>query len=374
MHIKGYLTFPSRCIITALVDIYPEKAQKRKDEFGLSDAKIYDSCEKMLMDQKVDLVSICTPPYTHAQLACACLEAGIHVVSEKPMAASLKECDDMLYAAKKSGKKLSVIAQNRFRTPVMNLKKTLDAGLIGPVRHVQIDSHWWRGHCYYDLWWRGSWEKEGGGCTLNHAVHHIDMLNWMMGLPDQVTAVLANVGHDNAEVEDLSIAVCSYPGALAQITSSVVHHGEDQNIIFQGELGKIQIPWETIADKSLANGFPEIDIQKEHEIEQYYNSLPKLQYEMHTGQIDNVMGAIENGTDVMISGEDGRKTIEIITAIYMSGCMKQTVTLPLKVTDQFYTKEGILRHAIHFYEKKKAVENFEDIAISTGSDYKKREV
>ena len=91
-------------------------------------------------------------------------------------------------------------------------------------------------------------------------------------------------------------------------------------------------------------------------------------------QIDNVMGAIENGTDVMISGEDGRKTIEIITAIYMSGCMKQTVTLPLKVTDQFYTKEGILRHAIHFYEKKKAVENFEDIAISTGSDYKKREV
>ncbi len=374
MHIKGYLTFPSRCIITALVDIYPEKAQKRKDEFGLSDAKIYDSCEKMLMDQKVDLVSICTPPYTHAQLACACLEAGINVISEKPMASSLKECDDMLYAAKKSGKKLSVIAQNRFRTPVMNLKKTLDAGLIGPVRHVQIDSHWWRGHCYYDLWWRGSWEKEGGGCTLNHAVHHIDMLNWMMGLPDQVTAVLANVGHDNAEVEDLSIAVCSYPGALAQITSSVVHHGEDQNIIFQGELGKIQIPWETIADKSLANGFPEIDIQKEHEIEQYYNSLPKLQYEMHTGQIDNVMGAIENGTDVMISGEDGRKTIEIITAIYMSGCMKQTVTLPLKVTDQFYTKEGILRHAIHFYEKKKAVENFEDIAISTGSDYKKREV
>ena len=128
MHIRGYLTFPSRCIITALVDIYPEKAQKRKEEFGLTDAKVYDSCEKMLADQKVDLVSICTPPYTHAQLACACLEAGIHVVSEKPMAASLKECDDMLCAAKKSGKKLSVIAQNRFRTPVMNLKKTLMLG------------------------------------------------------------------------------------------------------------------------------------------------------------------------------------------------------------------------------------------------------
>ena len=91
--------------------------------------------------------------------------------------------------------------------------------------HISL---WWRGHCYYDLWWRGSWEKEGGGCTLNHAVHHIDMLGWLMGRPKKVTAVLSNASHDNAEVEDISIAVLQYEkGSLARVTSSVIDHGED---------------------------------------------------------------------------------------------------------------------------------------------------
>lgn len=96
------------------------------------------------------------------------------------------------------------------------------------MRSAQIDSFWWRGHCYYDLWWRGTWEKEGGGCTLNHAVHHIDMLLWMMGLPESVTSVLSNVAHDNAQVEDLSMSILRYPRSLAQLTASVVHHGEEQ--------------------------------------------------------------------------------------------------------------------------------------------------
>ncbi len=94
---------------------------------------------------------------------------------------------------------------------------------MGPIVHTQVDSYWWRGHSYYDLWWRGTWEKEGGGCTLNHAVHHIDLFQWMNGMPAEITAITSNTSHDNAEVEDLSIAIGKYEnGSLAQITSSVL--------------------------------------------------------------------------------------------------------------------------------------------------------
>ena len=233
-HVQAYLQFPERCRIAYLVDIVPEKARRMREKYGL-DAEVFDDHQALLPLRDIDLVDVCTPPYVHAQISINCLRSGKNVVCEKPMAASLEECDQMLRARDESGKRLSIIAQNRFRQPIRNLKALLDSGLAGPVRCAQVDSFWWRGHCYYDLWWRGTWEKEGGGCTLNHAVHHIDMLLWMMGLPQRVTSVLANTAHDNAEVEDLSVSILQYPGALAQLTASVVHHGEEQQLVFQCE-------------------------------------------------------------------------------------------------------------------------------------------
>lgn len=215
-HVRAYLKFPQRCKIVALVDIVPEKAQAMKEKYGL-DAQVYDDHQQILSRGDIDLADVCTPPFAHASIAINCLRSGKNVVCEKPMAASLAECDAMLRARDESGKKLSIIAQNRFRQPISNLKSLLDSGLAGRVLSARIQSDWWRGHCYYDLWWRGTWEKEGGGCTLNHAVHHIDMLCWMMGLPQRVTSVLANVAHDNAEVEDLSLSILQYPGALVQL-------------------------------------------------------------------------------------------------------------------------------------------------------------
>ncbi|MET1168283.1 Gfo/Idh/MocA family oxidoreductase, partial [Bacillus velezensis] len=163
-----------------------------------------------LLAQNIDLVSVCTPPYTHASIACDFMQAGAHVLVEKPMASSLEEADLMLRAAQESGKLLSVVAQNRFTTPMMKLKGVLDSKRMGPIVHVQVDSFWWRGHNYYDLWWRGTWEKEGGGCTLNHAVHHIDAMLWMMGPPVELQAMMANTAHDNAEVEDISMAMLRF--------------------------------------------------------------------------------------------------------------------------------------------------------------------
>ncbi len=367
-HVQGYLTFPEECQIVALVDIKPDKAQNMKQRYHLDAAEVYDDHQEMLKRADIDLVDVCTPPYVHASISINSLHAGKNVICEKPMAASLAECDAMLQAEKESGKKLSIIAQNRFRGPIRDLKALLDSGLAGPVRAAQVDSFWWRGHCYYDLWWRGTWEKEGGGCTLNHAVHHIDMLCWMMGLPETVVSVLSNVAHDNAEVEDLSASILQYPGALAQLTASVVHHGEEQQLVFQCEKAKLSAPFSCHASVSMGNGFPQRDEALEKAIEDFVAALPPVPYEGHTGQIHDVLQAIAENRPVAINGHDGRRTIELITSIYKAGSTRLPVSLPLKPDDPFYTVEGIMASVPHFYEKTTSADELNG-GITLGSNY-----
>jgi len=369
-HIDGYLTFPGRNEIVALCDIVPEKCGQKKKTYGLDNAVVFDSHKALLNSADFDLVSICTPPFCHAEITIDCLNAGKHVIVEKPMAASLQECDAMIKAAGKSGKVLSVVAQNRFRDAIWNLKRVLDSGIIGKIVHAQIDSHWWRGHSYYDLWWRGLWEKEGGGCTLNHAVHHIDMLGWMMGLPQEVCAMLTNVSHDNAEVEDLSVAVMRYAGgALAQVTSSVVNHGEEQQIIINGEKARVSAPWRVVSQRSQPNGHPVPNPEFEEEVDAFYKTLPHITHEGHAGQIDDVLTAIETGGAPLSGGSDGKQTIELITAIYKAGTEGRPVKLPIEKDDPFYTVEGIQANVPKFYEKTVSAQDL-DGEITFGSTYK----
>ncbi len=366
-HIETYLKFPERCQLAALADIYPDKAEEKKKEFQL-DVAIVDDYKKLLVNDDIDLVSVCTPPYTHAQIAIDCLEAGKHVICEKPMAPSLAECDAMLAAQEKSGKQLAIIAQNRFRTPIQRLKAVLDSGIAGKILHAQVDSFWWRGHCYYDLWWRGTWEKEGGGCTLNHAVHHVDLFQWMMGMPSEVCAVMSNTAHDNAEVEDISVAVLKFAnGSLAQLTCSVVHHGEEQQLVFQAEKARISFPWKVYASTSRSNGFPDQNPELESQINAMYEDVPQLQRELYEGEFDDVLTAIETGGKVLVDGHEGRKTLELIMAIYQSASTGSTVHLPLTPDCPFYTAKDVQANATHFYEKKTAIENFGDDNIIVGS-------
>jgi len=373
-HINAYLQFPGRCRIAALADIVPGKAQRVKEQYHL-DCDVYENHEDILPRQDIDLCDVCTPPYVHASISINCLRSGKNVVCEKPMAASLEECDAMLRARDESGKLLSIIAQNRFRKSIRDLKALLDSGIAGKVRSAEIDSFWFRGHSYYDLWWRGKWETEGGGCTLNHAVHHIDMLGWMMGLPNRVTSVLANTGHDNAEVEDLSVSVMEYPGALATVTASVVHHGEEQQLVFQCEKAKLAAPYGVFASQPQPNGFPlkEPDEGFEKDVQAFLAALPPLPYEMHVGQLENVLSAIERGVSPAITGEDGRRTIELITAIYKAGSTRAAAALPLSADDPFYTVEGIRASVPHFYEKTASVTELDgDISFGGFGEGKKK--
>jgi predicted dehydrogenase len=356
-HIRAYLALADRCTIVALCDLTPAKAEALARELGVEGATVYASHDEVIARGDVDLVSVCTPPSTHEQISIDFLEAGVNVLCEKPMAPSLAACDAILAAEARGGAIFSSVAQNRYRDDVVRLKAAVDSGLAGAVSHVAVDSAWWRGLPYYDLWWRGTWAEEGGGCTLNHAVHHIDLLLWLLGAPESVTAVLTNATHENAEIEDLSVAVLAYQRALATITSSVVHHGERQRIVVQGREASVSLDGEVIAEVTQPNGFPVPGGNTElvAQLEAVVAGQAALPHTGHQGQIDDVLRAIETGGRPAIDGRDGRRTIEMITAIYQAGIERRTVDLPLAADDPYYQPGTLTERAPRFFAKSASV-------------------
>lgn len=365
-HIQAYAKFGPRCRVVAVADLFPDKAREKVARHGLA-ATVFPNVEALLDGAQFEAASICLPPFEHAAATTACLGAGKHVLVEKPMATCLEECDAMLAAARASGKLLSVVAQNRYRTPALRLQRLLESGRLGRILHAQVDSVWWRGSRYYDLWWRGTWAKEGGGCTMNHAVHHIDLFQWMMGMPKSVQAVLANLNHDNSEVEDFATAILVYPGgAIGQLTASLVHHGEEQRMVFQTERAQVAVPWHVQAMRQRDNGFPDPDPAVEAEVKAAYEETAPLAHEGHDGQIANFLAAIAGEERLLVDGDQGRRAIELISAVYESGHSGQRVDLPLDPASRFYTRASALEHARRFRQKTRSVENFTDNTITFG--------
>jgi len=358
-HLAAYLAFPDDVQVVGLADIAPAKAEAKRAEHELTHATVYDDAAAMLAAEDLDLVSIATPPGTHCELTIQALEAGVHVIVEKPMAPSLEECDRMLEAQRRSGKILSVIAQNRFRDDMAQLKAVLDSGKVGRIAHARIASEWWRGHSYYDLWWRGTWASEGGGSTLNHAIHHIDISLWLLGRPQAVAAMITNAGHDNAEVEDLSVAILQYERGLAELTSSVVHHGEQQEIVVQGEHARVSQPWRAVAEIARPNGFPETGGNAElvAELDGLVAELAPLEHTGHTGQLADVIAAVQGGHAPLVDGEDGKRAIELVTAIYAAAIERRTIDLPISPEDPFYRSGTLVERAPRFFAKTASVDS-----------------
>ena len=367
VHIEAYKKIGG-CRIVGLCDLFVEKAEHLIEEMELQGAVAYKDYKEALASSDADIVSVCLPPGLHAQIAIDALLSGKHVLVEKPMATSLEECDRMIEAGKKSGKLLSIVCQNRFKTPMMKMKQLLDSDHLGRVRYANINSYWWRGQSYYDLWWRGTWENESGGCTTGHATHHIDLMQWLLGMPTEVTAVISNMVHTNSECEDLSMAIFRYPDKMVQLTATLLMHGEEQSMVFSADKAKVSIPWSVSANKELENGFPIEDAETQDTVQSYYDSLPDLDLEGHPAQIRNFIRAIDGKEELLVTGEEGRKTIELIMAIYKSSVTQAPVQLPLAKDDVFYTKAGLVSQMPKFFEKKRSVENFTTDKISLGRD------
>jgi predicted dehydrogenase len=366
-HILGYGVYPDRCEVRALCDLYADKAKSMVKDLDLN-ADVYTDYKEMLKRDDIDIVSICLPPAVHAQSAIDSMNAGKHVLVEKPMAPSLEECDRMIEAAVRNKVLLSPVAQNRFKTPMMKVKHMLENGLAGRVLHATVNSLWWRGQNYYDIWWRGTWEKECGGSTTSHAVHQLDLMQWMLGMPTEVSAIITNVGHDNSECEDLTVAFFRYPGMVAQLTASIVNHDEVQELVFQTEKARLSIPWNLRASKAMENGFPERDLETEAALAAAYASLPELSVEGHPAQIGNLLDAIEGKGTLLIDGPQGRNTMELIMAIYKASVTRAPVTLPLAKDDVLYSRSGLISSMPRFHEKTRSIENFATSEITLGKD------
>lgn len=368
VHIDAYKQFTDRCEIRVICDVLKKKAEKLKESKGLHQAVVTEDWRDILLRKDIDAVSICLPPNKHAEVGISMLNAGKHVLVEKPMALSLLECQKMIEASKESGSILSVVSQNRYKTPVMKVKKLIEEQIVGRVLFCRVNSLWWRGESYYDLWWRGRWTTEGGGCVISHAIHHIDIIQWILGLPKKVTAVISNLAHRNSECEDIAVAALHYPDVMVEITASLVSHGEEQEIVFQAEKARLSIPWKPAALRQLENGFPLEDTEFLRFIQEKYDSLPQLELEGHPAQIKNFLDAIEGKDALLIDGWEGFKALEIAIAIYKSAYTQHSVTLPISPDDDFYSNDKMAKLMPRFHEKVHNRESFNDTTITLGRD------
>ena len=357
-HAEGYLKLTERAEIRALCDIFPDKADGFRSHYDLK-ADIVSDYHELLSREDVELVSICLPPSMHMEASVDFMRAGKHVICEKPMAASLEEADIMNETARKTGVILSVISQNRYRNNLYKAKKILDSGILGRILFTKVNSFWFRGSNYYTLWWRGTWDKEGGGCTLNHAVHQIDILNYLMGEPESITSVMANLNHDNAEIEDISLSILRYPNALAEMNVTLCNHDERQEFEIVTENATITIPWSVHAVKQLPNGFFTEDHVMEKKIQDAYDSIPDLKLECHAAQLENVLKAISGEEPLLIDGDDGKRALDVIYGIYQSAIEKHEVAIPVDSKSPFYTKSGMLEKAPVYHEKSVSVDNLD---------------
>ncbi len=303
---------------------------------------------EMIQTHRLEMVIICTPHPYHLQPAVSALKAGAHVLIEKPMASSLEDCDIMLKTAKETNKKIGVISQRRWYLPVQRIKKTIDANKIGkPVLGI-INMFGWRDRAYYESDdWRGTWQHEGGGVLINQAPHLLDILLWFMGEISEVVAFWDNLNHPYIEVDDTALAIIKFKnGALGNIVVSnsqkpglygKVHvHGENGSTVgVQTDGGAMFVAGMTEIVDAPYNDLWTIP-EDSHKIDgwvaedkSFFNSINPTVYYMEK-QIEDFVLSIKNNLEPLVNGHDGRRTVELITAIYRSQRDKKIVKFPLE--------------------------------------------
>jgi len=295
----------------------------------------------------VEAVVVATPHPAHAPVAVPALRAGAHALVEKPLASSLEDCDAMIAAARESGRTLGMISQRRLYAPVLRVRGAIDDGRIGRPVLGTAALLGWRGEEYYRSDpWRGSWAGEGGGVLVNQAPHQIDILQWYMGEVDELYGAWANLNHPYIEVEDTSVAVLRFAsGALGSIVVSNsqdpgihgnvrVHGSNGATVGVQTDGGSMFISGMTTAAEPPVNdvwtvpGEEEALLRWRKEDVDFFTRIDATKH-YHRLQIQEFLQAILEGRPPLVSGEEGRKTVEIFTAIYRSQRDARPVRFPL---------------------------------------------
>lgn len=301
-----------------------------------NNVRCYTDYKKFLEDPEIGVVCLCTPSSLHSGQAIEAARAGKHVLTEKPMAITVKAAEEMIRECRKAGVKLGVIFQKRFHENSVRIKKALGDNELGRIVLSDIYMKFHRSQEYYDsAGWRGTWEFDGGGALMNQGIHQVDLLQWLMGDVEEIFGYAEHLVR-KIEVEDTSAAVLRFRnGAMGVIegTTSVYPPTLPARIEIHGDKGSIMLEGDVIArwdvmgkDGSVLSRAGEV----KKEIEQMKGQLGStagMSMEGHRKQIADFIESIKTGREPMINGEEGKKSLEIILGIYESARTKKPVKL-----------------------------------------------
>lgn len=324
-HLESIKAIPGARLV-AVADINLELVKNASEKY---DCNGYSSYHELLADNAVQIVNICTESGLHAQIAIDAMKAGKHVLVEKPMAMSLVEADMMIATAKEMNVKLGVVHQNRFNNAIVKLRTALEADKFGDLTHSSAVVRWNRNDEYYSQApWRGTWAQDGG-CLMNQSIHNIDLLQWMMGPVESLFAYTAT-NMRKIEGEDVGAIVLKFKnGALGIIeaTTTIYPNNLEETLNIFGSTGTVCIGGIAV-NKIEAWRFSGDD---EGTVLAGQDQEPPNVYGFgHADIIKDFMDALTEGREPAISGEEGRKALEIILGIYHSVKYKKEITFPLK--------------------------------------------
>lgn len=340
-----------------------DRAAKFADKYGV---RAYDDLERMILKGKVQALIVCTPHPYHRDPVVLAAKLGVHCLVEKPLASTLHDCDKMINAAEKNNVKLGVVSQRRFYGPVLRMKKAIDEGKIGTPVLGHVIMLGWRDETYYKSDpWRGKWETEGGGVLVNQAPHQLDLFQWLMGPIEQVYGLTRNLNHPFIEVEDTALAIVQFKnGAVGNILLSNsqkpgiygkvhIHGSNGASVGSQIEGGAMFLPGRQAVLKPPVNDLWTIpgeeeflDVWKKEDTE-FFETIDTSHHYLGL-QIDDFCRSVAEDREPVVTGVDGRKTVELFTAIYRSSRDKAPVNFPV-VPEDTGDFDGRLSNPDHFY-------------------------
>lgn len=307
--------------LEAVCDIVPDRAKDLAENFN---ARSYFSVNELFAAEKPDVVSICTPNGLHALHAIRALEAGCHVLCEKPMSISRESGLAMMAAAEKAGKKLFVVKQNRYNPPVETVKKLLEEGKLGRVQSFQVNCFWNRPAAYYKDSWHGTRELDGG-ILFTQFSHFIDLVYWLLGDVVSVQGMRANYDHGAAiDFEDTGVALLQLEngvmGSLHYTVNSFGHNMEGSITVF-GERGTVKIGGQYLNQLSWfsVEGIPLPELPAGNAANQY--GLYEGSMSNHGRVYENLVRALDDPSFRFIEAGEALKTVEIIEKIYAASPM-----------------------------------------------------
>jgi predicted dehydrogenase len=325
-HLAGFRWLPELFEVPVLCSLDEDRGLRLTSEFAIPEYT-QDAAALFTRDD-IDIVDICTPPATHFELSLRGIEAGKHVICEKPLFGSLAECDRMADVLSGTDRRLMPIFQYRYGAGLQKLRHLVAAGLAGRPILTTIETHWWRGPDYYAVPWRGKWASEYGGGLLGHAIHAHDMLNYVHGPCAEVFAYGATLVNP-IEVEDTAaLAVRMANGSLASLSMTLGSRREISRLRFSFHdlvAESITEPYTMSRDPwSFVAGTPEAQVR----VDAALAGLAPVE-DGYTRQFELFHAALEAGTEPPVTLADARASLELVTAAYQSQRSGLPVSIPI---------------------------------------------